>query len=76
MTHVPPNRRRIYELILEMAGGSPRELIELLTRLRDERPALYRTFVAQASCAGQIHARSDERGQNFRSPPLPRRGAS
>jgi hypothetical protein len=41
--------RRVRELILELAGGSAAELAELLARLRDERPDLYRAFVA-AGC--------------------------
>jgi hypothetical protein len=46
----PKKHQRIHEIILEMAGGSANELIELLTRLRDERPELYRTFVRQSPC--------------------------
>ncbi|HVK37924.1 MAG TPA: hypothetical protein VNA88_05295, partial [Candidatus Kapabacteria bacterium] len=41
--------RRVRELIVELAGGSAAELAELLARLRDERPDLYRAFVA-AGC--------------------------
>jgi hypothetical protein len=39
--------RRIHDLIVELSGGSAHELALLLTRLRDERPELYRAFIAE-----------------------------
>lgn len=51
--------RRIHELIVELAGGSVSELAALLTRLRDERPELYRAFVA-AGCQALATRAHDE----------------
>jgi hypothetical protein len=39
----------IYDYIVEMAGGSTRELAALLTRLRDVRPEMYRAFTSFAA---------------------------
>lgn len=67
MSEFPSSHRRIYEVILEMAGGSPRELVELLLRLRDERPELYRAFVRAAPC-GIAPGEPRAQGRNRRGP--------